>query len=100
MEYTINEKYQNIKELVLTSVSKNPVEIAKKIMQKDFINIHGPEHHFLDGACFLVAYKNAGGNINIEEALNLLAERTIKMPGAMCGYWGVCRSVTSTLCQR
>lgn len=95
MEYTINEKYQNIKELVLTSVSKNPVEIAKKIMQKDFINIHGPEHHFLDGACFLAAYKNAGGNINIEEALNLLAERTIKMPGAMCGYWGVCGSVTS-----
>ena len=29
MEYTINEKYKNIKELVLTSVSKNPVEIAK-----------------------------------------------------------------------
>lgn len=95
MEYTINEKYQNIKELVLTSVSKNPVEIAKKIMQKDFINIHGPAHHFLDGACFLVAYKNAGGNINIEKALDSLAERTIKMPGAMCGYWGVCGSVTS-----
>lgn len=34
MEYTINEKYQNIKELVLTSVSKNPVEIAKKLCKK------------------------------------------------------------------
>ena len=43
MENTINEKYQNIKELVLTSVSKNPVEIAKKIIQKDFINMLGIE---------------------------------------------------------
>lgn len=62
-------------------------------MQKDFINIHGPEHHFLDGACFLVAYKNAGGNINIEEALNLLAERTIKMPGALKTSYKIVRDI-------
>lgn len=57
--------------------------------------MHGPEHHFLDGDCFLVTYKNAGGMIDIKKCLNLLAERTIKMPGAMCGYWGVCGSITS-----
>ncbi len=95
MEYTMNEKYQKIKELVIRSDSKNPIEIAKNIMQNDFINMHGPEHHFLDGACFLVAYKNAGGNIDVGKSLNLLEERTIKMPGAMCGYWGVCGAVTS-----
>lgn len=57
MEYTISEKYKKIKEQVLKSTSKNPVEIAKNIMKKDFINMYGPEHHYLDGACFLVAYK-------------------------------------------
>ena len=42
-----------------------------------------------------MAFKNAGGIVDLNQALDLLAERTIKMPGAMCGYWGVCGSVTS-----
>ena len=64
-------------------------------MHKEFVNIHGPEHHFLDGAAFLVAYKNAGGNVNLVMAIDKLKERTIKMPGAMCGYWGICGSTAS-----
>ena len=95
MEYTLDDKYRLIKEEVLKSKSKNPIEIAKSIMYNNFINIHGPEHHFLDGASFLIAFKNCGGDIDIELALNELAKRTIKMPGAMCGHWGVCGSVTS-----
>lgn len=95
MEYSLNEKYELIKREVLKSSSKNPVEIAKSIMHKDFVNIHGPEHHFLDGASFLVAYKNAGGEVDISNAIDTLAERTIKMPGAMCGFWGICGSTAS-----
>ena len=44
-------------------------------MHKDFVNMHGPEHHFLDGTAFLIAYKNAGGNININECLEELSRR-------------------------
>jgi hypothetical protein len=95
MEYTLIDKYQLIKNEILKCSSKNPIDIIKTIMHKEFINITGPEHHYLDGASFLVAYKNAGGNINVDKSLEMLAERTIKMPGAMCGYWGVCGSVTS-----
>ena len=95
MGYTLEDKYKLIKEEVLNNNSKNPIEIAKGIMNKDFINIHGPEHHYLDGACFLVAYNNAGGNIDLNKSLEMLAERTVKMPGAMCGHWGVCGSTTS-----
>ena len=94
-KYTLEEKYHLIKEEALKSNSKNPIEILKSIMNKEFINIHGPEHHFLDGVCFLVSFKNAEGKIDINSSIDLLAERTIKMPGAMCGYWGVCGSVTS-----
>lgn len=43
----------------------------------------------------VAAYNNAGGNIDLDNSLELLAERTIKMPGAMCGHWGVCGSSTS-----
>lgn len=95
MEYTLEQKYELIKQAALKATSKNPVEIAREIMRNDFVNIHGPEHHFLDGAAFIMAYKNAGGQIDAEAFLAELAKRTIKMPGAMCGYWGICGSVAS-----
>ena len=95
MDYTLEEKYKLIKDDILKQDSKNPIDIVKNIMNKDYINMHGPEHHFLDGSAFLMAYKNAGGDIDINNALEKLKERTIKMPGAMCGYWGVCGSVSS-----
>lgn len=95
MEYTLEQKYELIKQAALKATSKDPVEIALSVMEKDFINIHGPEHHFLDGAAFLAAYRNAGGELNLEVCLDELAKRTITMPGAMCGYWGICGSVAS-----
>lgn len=95
MEYTLEEKYDLIKKAVLKCDSKNPVEIARSVMNEDFVNMHGPEHHFLDGAAFIAAYYNAGGEINPDICLDELAKRTIKMPGAMCGYWGVCGSVAA-----
>ena len=95
MNYTLDEKYEFIKQTLLQSESANPIEIAKTLMKKEFIGMHGPEHHFLDGAAFLTAYRNAGGKIELERCLDELAERTVKMPGAMCGYWGVCGSVAS-----
>lgn len=95
MEYTLEEKYNLIKAAVLMQNSRNPISIAKDIMHKDYVNIHGPEHHFLDGAAFMAAYRNAGGRIDLEQGLSLLRERTIKMPGAMCGYWGICGSTAS-----
>ena len=61
----------------------------------DYINIHGPEHHILDGACLLVAFKNAGGEIDLDDALNKIMIEGLRMPGAMCGLWGVCGAVTS-----
>ena len=73
----------------------SPVAIFKRMAKKDYVSIHGPEHHILDGACLLIAYKNAGGDINIDEALEKLLGEGLRMPGAMCGLWGVCGAVTS-----
>ena len=50
--------------------------------------MHGPEHHILDGACLLVAFKNAGGEIDLDDALNKIMIEGLRMPGAMCGFWG------------
>lgn len=95
MEYAIEEKYNLIIKELISTKENNPIQIIKMIMHKDFINLHGPEHHFLDGASLLTAMKNSGLNIDLNCCLTSLAKRTIKMPGAMCGYWGICGSVGS-----
>ncbi len=71
-ENTLEDKYALIKQEVLKCKSDNPIEIAQKIMRKNFVNIHGPEHHFLDGAAFLAAFKNAGGAIELDLCLTEL----------------------------
>ncbi len=43
----------------------------------------------------LVAFKNAGGEIDLDDALNKIMIEGLRMPGAMCGLWGVCGAVTS-----
>ena len=95
MEYTLENKYDLIKQDIVNNPSKNPVTIVREMMHREFISIHGPEHHYLDGATFLTAYKNAGGDIDLERCLDELAKRAAKMPGAMCAYWGVCGSLAS-----
>ena len=90
MEYSLQDKFNLIKRDIVEYTSNNPVAIVKKIMLKDYINVHGPEHHFLDGAVFATAIKNVGGDFNLDECLNELENRAAKMPGAMCAYWGVC----------
>ncbi len=95
MEYTMENRIELIMRECLVSDEKDPIKLFYKIACKDFVRIHGPEHHFLDGACIITAYKNAGGNIDLKESLLQIAERSLKMPGAMCGHWGVCGAVTS-----
>ena len=69
---TIKEKAEQIVKDIIQETGTNPVRIFKNVAQKEYISIHGPEHHILDGASLLVAYKNAGGEIDIEEALEKL----------------------------
>lgn len=52
MEYTLNDKYDLIKNELLKTDLKDPIKIIKNIMKKDFINIHGPEHHFFRWGSF------------------------------------------------
>ena len=92
---TIKEKAELIIRDIKMEQGTNPVRIFKRIAEKEYISIHGPEHHVLDGASLLVAYKNAGGNIDIDFALEKIMAEGIRMPGAMCGLWGICGAVTS-----
>ena len=65
-------------------------------MAEPFCHMHGPEHHFMVGAALLTAFKNAGGQVNLEEALKEMQNRTKSVPGGACGYWGACGAGIST----
>lgn len=91
----MEERAGKIIKACLQEKSNSPIEIFHHIAQMDFVRIHGPEHHILDGAALLTAYFNAGGNINLEKSLEELMNRGLKMPGATCGMWGVCGAVSS-----
>lgn len=91
----MDEKYKTIKNECLKSNTRNPIELIVSIMEKDYINIHGPEHHVLDGSCFLTAMHNAGVEFELDQALDEMIVRGKKMPGATCGQWGMCGSSAS-----
>lgn len=80
----------------LQEESKNPIEIMNKLMALPFCHMHGPEHHIMVGAALLTAYKNAGGNINLESALAEMRNRGSRVPGGACGFWGACGAGIST----
>ncbi len=53
MEYkkmSIQEKTKRIVDEIQQEKGCNPVRIFKSMAQKEYISIHGPEHHILDGA--------------------------------------------------
>lgn len=74
----------------LSETSKNPIEIMNSMMAMPFCHMHGPEHHVMVGAALLTAYKNAGGEINLERALHEMFSRGRQVPGGACGFWGAC----------
>ncbi len=95
MEYTLQQRSEKIVGACLQEKSKNPIEIFHHIAKQDFVRMHGPEHHVLDGAAVLTAFYNAGGNIDLPQSLEELMRRGMQMPGAACGQWGVCGAVSS-----
>ena len=42
------------------------------------------------GSALLTAYKNAGGEIDLEKSLAEMQSRGKKVPGGACGFWGAC----------
>ncbi len=80
----------------LNAQTKSPVEILETMMSMDFCHMHGPEHHVMVGAALLTAYRNAGGEIELESALAEVYSRGKQVPGGACGFWGACGAGIST----
>lgn len=74
----------------LKETSTNPIQIMDRLMDFEFCHMHGPEHHIMVGSALLTAYKNAGGELDLETALLEMQSRGKKVPGGSCGFWGAC----------
>lgn len=86
----------SILSVCLQSDTKNPIELLEKLMSLPFCHMHGPEHHVMVGASLLTAYKNAGGEVELESALVEMVNRGKSVPGGACGFWGACGAGVST----
>ena len=82
--------YIVIDDIAKKNASADPVSIATEMMKHDAINMHGPEHHHLVIAALLAAYKNSGGDIDLDKALSVAGQRSKNVPGGICGQWGCC----------
>ncbi|MCI8639077.1 MAG: SAM-dependent methyltransferase [Coprococcus sp.] len=80
----------------LSETSKDPFVIFERLVSLPFCHMHGPEHHSLAGASLLTAYKNAGGDIDLEAALAEMQKRGSEVPGGICGFWGTCGAAVSS----
>lgn len=76
----------------ISSDSKDPVKILRKLMSDPDIPFHGPVHHSLVPFSMLTAYKNSGGDIDLEASMKAAHKRGSIIPAAVCGHWGACGS--------
>lgn len=82
--------------ICMRETSTDPFEIIEKMMQLPTCHMHGPEHHVMVGASLITAYRNAGGDVDLEKALAEMVRRGRQVPGGACGHWGACGACVST----
>ena len=90
------EGVEAIMEFCRSTELKNPIRIMQEIMENPYIYMHGPEHHIMVGAALITAFKNCGGEIDFEEALEEMRYRGSQYPGGSCGLWGACGAAVSS----
>ena len=78
------------------SDSKNPINLALSVMKDNTIRMHDLKHHTLVASCLLTAYKNCGGDIDLDMALRDADKRGSWFPGGVCGLAGTCGAAAST----
>ena len=85
-----------IYDICAKSDSKNPIDLALSIMKDDSIRMHDLKHHTLMASCLITAYKNSGGDIDLDAALRDADKRGSWFPGGICGLAGTCGAAAST----
>ena len=78
------------------SDSRNPIDLALSVMNDSSIRMHDLKHHTLVASCLLTAYRNSGGDIDLDACLRDADKRGSWFPGGICGLAGTCGAAAST----
>ena len=78
-----------MKQMLSSSISRSPLEIAEQIMAEPVVPMHGPEHHVIVPAAIVTAVRNAGYDVPVK-ALEQAISRGSQVPGGWCGFFGDC----------
>lgn len=70
--------------------STDPVETFLRLRASHEFPMHGPEHHPLVAAAFLLAYHDLYGEPAWSDILDALETAATQLPGGSCGFWGAC----------
>ncbi|MDO5845045.1 MAG: DUF5714 domain-containing protein [Methanocorpusculum sp.] len=83
--------FEEAKKLCLETKSKNPIDIAEKIMNLPDFSVFGCRHYFVVPMALLTAFKNCGGKIrNFESVLDHILINTQLYPSSLCRIGGIC----------
>ena len=77
------------------SRSKDPIVILSEMMRDNNIRMHDLEHHIMVASALIAAYRNCGGEIDIDSALRDAQKRGSWFPGGICGLCGTCGAAAS-----
>jgi hypothetical protein len=78
-----------LRQVIVSSVCTNPIEIMEQVMSHPSVPMHGPEHHAMVPAVIVTAVRNSGYPIP-PEAVEKAISRGEKVPGGWCGFYGAC----------
>lgn len=77
-----------IRSICTRTKSKNPVSIAVIMMNSPAVYMHGANHHAIIAAALLAAYKNCGGDIDLNTAIDEAIRRGSAVPYGICATAG------------
>ena len=78
-----------LRQVLISSVWANPLEILEQVMSHPSVPMHGPEHHAMVPAVIVTAVRNSGYPVP-PEAVEQALSRGEKVPGGWCGFYGAC----------
>ncbi|MCZ9312615.1 MAG: DUF5714 domain-containing protein [Methanocorpusculum sp.] len=77
-----------IRNICTRTKSKNPVSLAVIMMNSPAIYMHGADHHAIIAAALLAAYKNCGGEVDLNTAVDEAIRRGSAVPYGICAAAG------------
>ena len=90
-----NVVFGEIRRICMDSVSSDPYEVFKTIVDSGRMRMHDFRHHVAVGSALLAAHRNAGTNIDLGSMLDELCKRARQVPPGSCGLMGNCGAAVS-----